>query len=138
MKRIEFGGRFPADVVVFRIGESHGAVFGSRPVDHADVFVGVGDAVDIEKARCDESAGARLSGGRSIADEFDIEARFFAGFTKSGLLRILGEFDMAAEREPFVELAMVHEEDLAILNDEDRDGEIDFFMDVRHGGRTVG
>ena len=32
-----------------------------------------------------------------------------------------------------VQVAMVDEQDLAVVDDEDRDGEINFFVDVSHG-----
>jgi hypothetical protein len=32
---------------------------------------------------------------------------------------------------------MVHKEDLPVLDDKDGNCEIDFLMDVRHGGRTL-
>ena len=45
---------------------------------------------------------------------------------------------MAADWQPLVQFAMMHQQNLAVLDDEDRNSEINFLMDVRHGGRTVG
>jgi hypothetical protein len=42
------------------------------------------------------------------------------------------QFDMSAEWQPLVELAMVDEQDLSTVNDEDGDGEINFFVNVGH------
>jgi hypothetical protein len=39
---------------------------------------------------------------------------------------------VSAERQPFVELAMMDEQNLRVVNDENRDGEINFFVEVRH------
>jgi hypothetical protein len=38
-----------------------------------------------------------------------------------------------AGRQPFIKLAMVAEQDLVLVNDENGAGEIDFFVDVGHG-----
>ena len=46
---------------------------------------------------------------------------------------IFVEFDMSAEREPFIELTMVDQQDQVIANDKDCDCEINFFVNVRHG-----
>ena len=49
----------PADVVMFfRCKFYGGRIFWSRPINQADVLVRVVDAVDVEKARRDERAGA--------------------------------------------------------------------------------
>ena len=39
---------------------------------------------------------------------------------------------MAAERKPFIQLAMVDEQNLSVPNDKNGDGKIDFLMNVRH------
>jgi hypothetical protein len=44
---------------------------------------------------------------------------------------------VAAERQPFVQFAMVDQQDFAVVNDEDRHGEIDFFMNVRHAAANI-
>ena len=118
-------------------GEAGGASGGPGPIDHADVFVGIVDTVDIEKARADQGAGAGGRGGRAFAEEFDIEAAFLLGFAKGSLLGVFIEFDMAAERKPFIQFAMMDDEDLAVMDDEDGDGEIDFFVNVSHRRRSI-
>ena len=92
----------------------------------------------MSRKRSDERASAGLGRRRTITNQLNIKTRFLAGFAKRGLFGIFIQFDMAAERKPLVQFAMMHQEDLAVLNDEDRNCEIDFLMDVRHGGRTVG
>src|SRR5688572_30472260 len=46
-ERIEFVTGTPADVVMLPGGKSHRPIFRASPVDHADVFVGVSNAMDI-------------------------------------------------------------------------------------------
>ena len=71
-------------------------------------------------------------GGRSPSNSTSKSALLFR-FAQRGLLRVFVQFDVPAERQPFVELAMVDQQNLAVVNDEDRDGEINFFVNVRHG-----
>ena len=49
-----------------------------------------------------------------------------------GVNRGFVKFNVAAERQPLAELAMMDEQDLVVVDDEDRDGEINFFVDVGH------
>ena len=42
------------------------------------------------------------------------------------------KFNVPAERQPIVELGLMDEQDFSVVNDENRDGEINFFVDVRH------
>jgi len=90
------------------------------------------DAMDVEKARRDERARARRSRGRTFAEQLHVETAFFLRLAQRGLLRVFVQFDVPAERQPFVELAMMDEQNLAVVNDKDRDGEINFFVDVGH------
>lgn len=130
---IEFGCGAPTDGVVFGGGESDVARPDARKVDHADVLVSGMDAVDIEKAGCDESPGAGFGGGWTFADEFDLKTAFLAGFAEGGLFGILVEFDVASEGKPAVEFTMMDDENSGVVNDEDGDGEIDFLVDMGHG-----
>jgi hypothetical protein len=113
--------------------ESQRASLGACPVNHADVFVSVRDAMDVQKAGSDQGASSRRGGGWAFANQFDFKAAFFPGFAEGGLFGIFVKFDMAAEREPFVELTMMDEQNFVIANDEDCDCEINFFVNVRHG-----
>ena len=106
--------------------------FGTRPVNHADVLVRLVNAMDVEKARRDERAGAGRSRGRTFAEQFHVEAAFFLRLAQRGLLRVLVQFDVPAQRQPLAELAMVDEQNLAIVNDKNRNGKINFFVDVGH------
>ena len=99
----------PTDIVMLSRGESQSALFRPRPVNHADVLVGVGNAMNIEKAGSDQSASSRRSGRRPFSDEFDFEAAFLSGFPERGLFGIFVEFDMAAKGKPLIELTMVDE-----------------------------
>jgi hypothetical protein len=102
------------------------------------VFVRVRDAMNVEKPRRDERARAGSGCGRSFAKQFDFEAAFLARLTQRGLLRVFVQFDVSAERQPLVELAMVDQQDFAVMNDEDGDREINLLVDVGHGGKLKG
>src|ERR1019366_1618546 len=71
---------------------------------------------------------------RTFAEQLHVEAAFFLRLAQRGLLRILVQLDVSAERQPFVQLAMVDEQYLVVVNDKDGDGEINFFVDVGHTG----
>src|SRR6185437_13320149 len=94
--------------------------------------MGIGDAVDVQKSRSDQCARAGAGGWRAFPEQFDVEAAFLLGFTQGGLFRIFIQLDVAAEREPGVQFAMMDQQDFSAMNDEDGDGEIDFFVDVSH------
>jgi hypothetical protein len=132
LERIEIGGGTPADVVMLGLGKRHRAVFGPCPVNHANVLVGIRDAVNVEKARRNQGARAGFGGGRAFAEELDVQAAFLFSFAQRGDFRVFVEFNVAANGQPFVQLAMMDQKDFAVLNDENRHGEINFFMDVRH------
>ena len=122
---------------MFLVRERHVAADRPCPVDHADVFVRGVDAMDVEKARRDESARAGLSRGRAFAEEFYVEAAFLLRLAQRGDFRILVQFNVPAERKPFAELAMQNQQHLRVVDDEDGNGEINLLMEVRHGARTV-
>ena len=124
--------------MVFLRGQPRGAGTWPREVDEADVLVGVGNAVDVEEAWGDEGAGAGLGGGGAIPDQIDLQAAFLADLAEGGLLGVLVQLDMPAERQPFAEAAMVDEQDLAMLDDEHGDREVDLLVDVRHGWMGAG
>jgi hypothetical protein len=132
LERIEILSGAPTNVVMFSLGQGEGMGFGTSPIDHADVFVGIRDTVDIEKTWGDQGACARARGWWALADEFNVKAAFLLGFTNGGDLRIFIKFNVAAEWEPGIEFAMVNHKDFALVNDEDRDGEIYLFVDMRH------
>jgi len=118
---------------MFRGGELDVAALGPRPVDHADVLVRVVDAMDVEKPRGDERAGAGRRRGRTFTEKFHVETAFLLGLAQGGLFRVLVQLDVPAEGQPLIELAMMDEQDFVFVNDKDGDGEIDFFVDVGHG-----
>ena len=134
---IEVFARAPADIVMLVVGKGQRAILWPSPIDHAYVFVRVGDVMNVEKPRRNQGARAGGSGGRPFADEIDLEAALFFCFAQRRLLGILIQLDVAAERKPFIELAMMNQQDLPILNYENGDREIDLFMDVGHGAREA-
>lgn len=123
--------------MVLRFGQRNIPFARACPIDHADVVMRIGDAVNIEEARGDQGDGSGLCGRRAFADQFNFEAALFKCFAECGLLRVFIEFDMATNRKPLVELSMVHQEDLAGMDNKDSDCEIDLVMNMRHGGRTL-
>jgi hypothetical protein len=60
------------------------------------------------------------------------------GFAERGGLGVLVQFNVSAEGQPFVEIAMVDEQNPAFFHHEYRDGEINFLMDMGHAGETLG
>ena len=129
---IEVFAGAPADVVMLGGSEGERAVPGPRPVNHADVFVRRGDTVDVEEARGNERAGARPGGGRAFAEEFNVKAAFLSCFTERGLLRVFIQLDVPTERQPAGEVAVMDQQNLARVDNEDRHGEIYLFVDVGH------
>jgi hypothetical protein len=112
--------------------ERQRSIFWPRPINHADMFVRIGDTMNVEEPRRDERARAGRSCGRAFANQLHIKPAFFPGLAQRGDFRIFVQFNMPAERQPFVELAMVDEQNLAVMNNKDGDGEINFFVDVGH------
>ena len=114
------------------------AAFGPRPVNHSDVLVRFIDAMDVQKARRDECAGAGFGRGRTFAEQFNIKAALLFRLAQRGDLRVFIQFDVPAERQPFVQFAMMDEQNLPVVNDEDRNGEINFFVDMGHAVNRSG
>src|ERR1035437_67885 len=113
-------------------GKRKFAILRLRPINQADVFVRVRDAMDVEKARRDERACSGFGRGWTFAEQFDVEAAFLFRSAPRRLLRIFVQFDVPAERQPLVELAVMNQQNLSVLNDKNRDGEINFFVNVSH------
>lgn len=133
MEIFQIGFAAPANgMMFFQRTFGFSGIFRARPIHHADVFVRFVDAMDVEETRRNQRARAGFGGGRAFADQFDVEATFFFGFAQRGDFGIFIEFDVSAEWQPFAEFAMVDQKDFAFVNDEDCDGEINFFVDVRH------
>ncbi len=109
-----------------------GGVFWSRPINQADVLVRLVDAMDVEKARRDERTRAGRSCRRTFADQFHVESAFFFRLAQRSLLRVFVQLDVPAERQPFAKFAVVYDENLFVVNNKNRDGEINFFVDVGH------
>ena len=122
---------------MFGISQSQGTVLWPGPINESDVFVSIGDAMDVKKAGSNQSAGAGFRGGWAFAEEFDVKTAFLLRFTNGGDLWVLIQFDMPAERQPFIQLAMMDQQDFAVADNKDRHGEINFFVYVRHTGLTL-
>src|ERR1041385_2245568 len=129
--------RTPSDVMMFPGGQGHGALLWPGPVDEADVFVRVVDAMDVEEARGDEGARAWFGRGGTLPDQFHVQPALLARLAQRGLFRVFVQLDVPAQRQPLVELAMMNEQHLAVANNKDGDSEIDFFVDVSHEAESV-
>jgi len=64
----------------------------------------------------------------NIAKKFNLEAAFLFRLAQRCLLGIFVQFDMAAQRQPALQIAMVNQQNLALMDDEDRHGEIYLFI----------
>jgi len=91
-----------------------------------------GDAVDVQEARGDQRAGARLGGRGALAQQFHLQPALFLSLAQGGRLGVLVQLDVAAQREPLVQVTVVDEQDLARVDDKDRHGEINLLVDVSH------
>lgn len=89
--------------------------------------------MDIEEARANERARAGFGRGRTLADEFHLEAAFLARFAERGLLGVFVQFDVPAQRKPAVELAVMDEQHAALVDDKNGHGKIYLLVNVRHG-----
>src|SRR3989442_176240 len=118
--------------MVFISRESQRSVLRTRPINHADMLMRVADAVDVQEPWSNQGACVGASCGRSFAEQFHIESGLFPPFAQGGLLRIFIQFNVPAERQPLVQLPMMDEQNLAFVDDKDRNGEINFFMNVSH------
>jgi hypothetical protein len=101
------------------------------------MLVRVANAVNVQKPRRNQSARAGFRGRWPFTKKFDLEAALLASFAQGGLFGVFIQLDMPANREPFVQLSMMHEEHTALFDNENRDREIDLFMNMRHAGRTL-
>lgn len=127
----------PANVVVLGLREGHLASLWAGPINHADVLVRFANPVDIEKAWRNQGTCTRLGRRRALSYKFHFKAALFSGFAHRGLFRIFFKLDMTSDREPFVQFAMVNEQDFTVLNDEYSDRKVDLLMDVSHAARSV-
>jgi len=112
--------------------ERNRSIFHPRPINHPDVLMRIRDTMNVQKARRYQRASAVAGRRWALAEDFDFEPTFLFGLAKSSFLRIFMQFNVPAERQPFVQIAMVDEKDFGLLNDEDRYREINFFVNVSH------
>jgi len=90
--------------------------------------------MDVQESRGDQGAGPGLGGRRPFSEKLDLQPAFLARFSKSGLFRILIEFDVTADGQPLAEFPVEDHEHLPVLDNEEGDGEIDEIVEVRHEG----
>ena len=117
---------------MFLGSERHRSVFRARPINHPDVLVCFSDTMNVQKAWRDQRASALSRGWGPFPEQLDLQPAFFFGFAQRSLFRIFIQFDMAAERQPFIQLPMMNQEDFAIPDHENANGEINLLVNVRH------
>ena len=109
------------------------ATLGPRPVNHPNVLVRIGDAMDVEESRRNQRTGAGAGGGWTFTEQFHVEAAFFLRLAQRRLLRVFIQFDVPAQWQPPVQFPMMNQQHLAIMHNKNGDGEINFFVNVGHG-----
>src|SRR5262245_7711980 len=100
-------------------GQGQRTVPGPGPVNQAVMVVSGGDAMDIQEPRRNQRARARARGGRPFAEKLYFEAALLPRFPQRRRFGILVQLDVAAQRQPLVQLAMMAQQDLALVNDKD-------------------
>lgn len=118
--------------MVLALGELYFAIHWPSPINHANVLVSFIDPVDIQKTRSNQRAAAILGRWWTIADQFHVETAFFLRLAQGCLFGIFVQFDMPAQRQPLIKLAMVDQQHLVFVHNEDGYGEIYLFVNVRH------
>ena len=66
----------------------------------------------------------------TFAEQFHVGSALFLGLAQHRLLRVFVQFDVSAQRQPFVQLAMMDDQNLFAVNDKNRAGEIYFLVDM--------
>src|ERR1043166_2548886 len=97
------------------------------------MLVRLADAMNIQKPGRYQRACPFLGGGRAITEEFHFKSTFLSCLAQGGRFRIFVEFNVPADGKPFGELPVMHQQDSLLLNDEDGDSEINFFVYMGHG-----
>ena len=118
--------------MMFACGQPDGPVEWFGPVNHPDMLVGIGDAMDIEKPGSDERTGAGPGRRRPFPNELDLQTALLPGFAQRGLLRVFVQFDVPSQRQPLVEFVVVHHQDFSPVHYKDGDGEINFVVNMSH------
>ena len=113
-------------------GQSKLAAFRPSPIDHPDMLMRIGDMMNIKETWSDKSPRAVTSGRRPFAKQFHIKPAFLPGLPQCRLFRIFIQFHMSADRQPLIQLPMMNDQNFALVNNEDRHREINFFVNVRH------
>ena len=74
-------------------------------------------------------------GGRSPSSSTSSPLSSLAS-RKRGGFRVFVQLDVPAQRQPLVQVAVVDEQDLALVNDKDGDREVNLLVDVGHAEYT--
>ena len=87
-------------------------------------------AMDVEKSRRNQRACAVAGRRRTFAKQLDFQPAFLLRFAQRGDFRVFIQFNVSAEWQPFVELAMMNQQNLAAVNNKNCDSEINFLVNV--------
>src|SRR5262245_24764248 len=124
-------------MVMFLLRQPHVPIPRPRPINQADMFVTFRDPVNVQETRSDQRASSRFSCWGPLTNEFYLQSALLLCFAKRRLLRIFMQFNMPANRQPLVQLTMMHQQYFTVLNDKNCYREVDLLMDMRHRGRTL-
>src|SRR6185503_3236476 len=103
LELVELLAREPVDVMMLGCRQRERAGFRPREIDHSDVLMDLIDSMDVEKPWRDEGARTRFGGRRPLADHLHVEPALLACLAQGRLLRLLIQFHMTSQREPFIE-----------------------------------
>ena len=93
--------------------------------------------MDVQKSRGDKRTRTRAGGGWPVAQQLDLQPAFLFGFAQCSDFRILIQFYVPAQRQPFVQVAMMDDQDFAVVNDKDGHRKINFLVDMSHSETSV-
>ena len=137
---IQFTRVAPSNGVMLR-GRKRGlprlSYFGPREINHSNVLVRFANAVNIQKARANQRARTRTSCGRPLANQLNIKATLFFGFTQSRLLWVLIKFNVAAQWKPSIQFLVVNDQNFSSMHHKYGDGEIYLLVNVGHAKRET-
>ena len=116
---------------MLRGGERH-VPLGPRPINHPDVLVRVGDAVDVQKRG---AINARVPGDSSadVRREFHVKAAFLRGLPAAPPFPGPHPIPCGRPAAAICSIPMMDQQNFRVVNDKDNHGKIDFFVEVRHG-----
>ena len=71
----------------------------------------------------------------SFAEEFEVQTTLLLALAERRLFGVFIQFDVTAQRQPLPKAPVQDHQDARAMHDEDRDGEINFLVNVGHAGK---